>query len=183
MATTLDLPLRFWLALLTVACHSFAVAKQPVDGPVKFPTNHSAFTLRFPQGWICDPEREENMDCEPGENSGYVFSIMSLASINSAKEVTAALPKLATAMADSAKLNKFQLGDIETRDAAGIKFIGIRGVGRGAGDTEGFEFMVMVHAFEVKGKFYAIVRAGLKQTAAQQEKAFDQITASITPTM
>jgi hypothetical protein len=172
---------RFSLPLVTLACVSLAVAKQPVHGPVKYPTNHPAFTLQFPEGWICDPERAGDLDCEPGENSGYVFSIMSLPTIESAKDVETALPKLATAMADSAKLDKFQLGDIETKNANAVRLIGIRGVGRGVGDTEGFEFTVMVHAFEVKGKFYAIVRAGLKKTAAQHEKAYDQIIASITP--
>ena len=168
---------RSLFALLTFTCLSLAIARTSDAGTVKFPADDPTFTVEFPSGWTCSPDKDGNLDCEPGGSSDYAFSILILKAISNEKELTAALPKVAKAMADSAKIKNFELGDVETdENGNGIRFTGLRGDGK----TEGVEFVVLVHAFEAKkGKFYAIVTAGSKKGDAANEKDYDSITASI----
>ena len=168
---------RALLALLTLTCLSFAVAS--VAGKVKFPADDPTFTVEFPSGWTSKADKDGNLDCDPGDDSGYTLSILLLDGIRSAKELKAALPKLAKSMADGAKMKDFQLGDIDTStNGNDVSFTGITGDGK----VEGTDFVVMVHAFEPrKGKFYAIVTAGSAKADKKHEKNYDAITASIEP--
>jgi hypothetical protein len=99
--------------------------------------------------------------------------------VKTEKEMRAALPKLAKAMADSAKLKQFEVGDIEAdKNGFGVPFYGLRGDGK----TNGIDFMVMVHAFQPKkGKFYAIITAGSAEDDKKHEKAYNTVTTSIEP--
>ena len=168
---------RFLLALLTFTCLSFATARTSVDGKVKFPADEPTFTIEFPAGWTYQPDKDGNLDCDPGDDSGYAFSIVILENVTNEKQLRASLPKLANAMADSVKLKNFELGDVEKdKNGNDVSFYGLRGDGK----TEGIDFMVMVHAFEAKkGKYYAIVTAGSAKADKKHEKAYDSITASI----
>ena len=174
-----NLKTHLLFALLTLTCLSFAAARTSVDGKVKFPADGPTFTIEFPAKWTYSPDKDGNLDCDPGDDSGYAFSIVIMDNVKNEKDLRAALPKLAKAMADSAKLKEFETGDLE-KDTNGndIPFWGLRGDGK----TEGIDFMVMVHAFEPKkGKFYAIVTAGSAKADKKHEKAYDAITASIEP--
>ena len=170
---------RSLLALLMFTCLSFAVARTSADGKVKFPADDPTFTIEFPAKWTYSADKDGNLDCDPGDGSGYAFSIVIMDGVKNEKELRAALPKLAKAMADSAKLKNFETGDVEKdKNGSDIPFWGLRGDGK----TEGIDFMVMVHAFEPKkGKFYAIVTAGSAKDDKKHEKAYDSITASIEP--
>jgi hypothetical protein len=161
------------------ACLPFAGARTSADGKVKFPTEDATFTVEFPPKWTYQADKDGNLDCESPDGAEYVFSILILKEIHSEKELRAALPQVAKAMADSAKIKNFELGDVEkSENGNGIRFIGLRGDGK----VDGVDFMVMVHAFEPqKGKFYAIVTAGSNKADARNEKDYDAITASIEP--
>ena len=168
---------RSLVALLLFTCLSLAGARTSRDGKVKFPADEPTFTIEFPAGWTYQPDKDGNLDCDPGDDSGYAFSIVTLDNVTSDKELRATLPKLAKAMAESAKLKEFEVGDVEKdKNGNGISFLGLRGDGK----TEGIDFMVMVHAFEPKkGSYYAIVTAGSREADKKHEKAYDAITASI----
>ena len=168
---------RLLLALVTFTCLSFAVARTSVDGKVKFPADNPTFTVEFPANWTYQPDADGNLDCDPGDDSGYILSILLLPHITSQKELKAALPGLAKSMADGAKLKNFELGDVDTdKNGNGITFTGIRGDGK----SDGTDFVVFVHGFEPKkGKFYALVSAGSKKADTKHEKNYDAITASI----
>ncbi len=167
---------RLLIAFLTAACFSFAVAKTS-EGKVKFPADEPTFTVEFPAGWTCKADKDGNLDCDPGDDSGYVLSILLLNEIGSTKELKAMLPKLATSMAEGAKIKNFQLGDVETSTNGNeLPFTGVTGDGK----VEGIDFVVMVHAFEPKkGKFYAFVTAASAEEDKKHEKQYDEITASI----
>ena len=168
---------RLLVALLLFTCLSLAGARTSRDGKVKFPADEPTFTVEFPVGWTYQPDKDGNLDCDPGDDSGYAFSIVILDNVSSEKELRATLPKLANAMAQSAKLKEFEVGDIEKdQNGNGISFLGLRGDGK----ADGIDFMVMVHAFEPKkGSYYAIVTAGSAEADKKHEKAYDKITASI----
>ena len=155
------------------------MARTSHAGRIKFPNNDPKFTLELPAKWTYADDKDGNLDCDPGDDSGYVFSILILDQIHSMKELKAALPALAKSMGEGAKIKNLELGDVETdKNGNDISFSGIRGDGK----TEGIEFVVMVHGFEAqKGKFYAIVSAGTKEADAKHEKDYDEITASIDP--
>jgi hypothetical protein len=165
-------------ALLTFLCLAFAVASPAIAQEMKFPTDTPAFTFELPKGWSCKPDGDGNLDCTPGNDPAYAFSILNLKGL-SGKDVKAVLPKLAQEMAKSAKIKDFELGDVDSdENGNGVKFTGIRG----DGEVEGTEFMVMVHAFEPqKGKWFAVVTAGAAKDDAYHEKDYDSITASISP--
>jgi hypothetical protein len=168
---------RSLLTLLMFACLSLAAAKPSADGKVKFPNDEPTFTVEFPANWTYQPDKDGNLDCDPGDKSGYTMSILLLPGIHSEKDLKAALPKLANSMAGGAKLTDFELGDIETdTNGNNVHFAGIRGDGK----VQGMDFVVVVHGFETqKGKFYAIVTAATKKADKQHEKDYDSITASI----
>jgi hypothetical protein len=170
---------RPFVALLTLTCLSIAVARTSVDGKVKFPAGNPTFTIEFPSGWTYKADKDGNLDCDPGDDSGYALSILLLDGIQNTKDLKAALPKLAKSMAEGAKIKDFQLGDVDTStNGNDVSFTGITGDGK----VEGIDFVVMVHAFEPKkGKFYAIVTAGSAKADKKHEKDYDAITASIEP--
>ena len=168
---------RLTVALLALTCLSFAVARTSVDGKVKFPADEPTFTVEFPSGWTYEADKDGNLDCDPGDDSGYVLSILLLKDIKTEKELKAVVPKLAASMASGAKIKNFEVGEVESStNGNGIRFTGIRGDGK----TEGTDFVVLVHAFEAqKGKFYALVTAGSAKADTKHEKEYDSITASI----
>ena len=170
---------RLVVVLLTFTCVSFAVARTSVDGKVKFPADNPTFTVELPAKWTYEPDKDGNLDCDPGDDSGYMLSILLLPHITSQKELKAALPGLAKSMADGAKLKSFEVGDVETdKNGNGITFTGIRGDGK----ADGTDFVVFVHGFEAKkGKFYALVSAGSAKADKKHEKNYDAVTASIEP--
>ena len=170
---------RSLFTLLMFACLPLAGARPSADGKVKFPNDEPTFTVEFPANWTYQADKDGNLDCDPGDKSGYTMSILPLPGIHSEKELKAALPKLANSMAGGAKLTDFELGDIDTStNGNDVHFAGIRGDGK----VEGIDFVVLVHGFEAKkGKFYAIVTAGTKKADKQHEKDYDSITASIQP--
>ena len=170
---------RLLLVLLTCTCVSFALARSSVVGKVKFPADEPTFTVEFPKGWTYSADKDGNLDCDPGDESGYVLSILLLPHISSQKELRAALPELAKSMADGAKLKGFEVGDVDTdKNGHGVTFTGIRG----DGTSDGTDFVVFVHGFEPqKGKFYALVSAGSEKADKKHEKNYDEITASIEP--
>ncbi|CAN5522157.1 hypothetical protein BH20VER1_BH20VER1_24020 [soil metagenome] len=173
------LKVRPLLVLLTLACLPCATTWASEDGKIEFPANSPTFTVEIPADWSHKPDKDGNLDCEPGDDSGYMLSIVIMDEVRSQKELKAALPELAKEMAKAAKLKNFEIGDIETdENGNGVSFSGIRGDGK----TEGIDFVVTVHGFEPrKGRFYALVSAGSKGADAKHEKAYDSITASIEP--
>ncbi len=170
---------RLLVAFLTFTCLSLAVARTSVDGKVKFPADEPTFTLELPAGWTYEADKDGNLDCAPGDDSGYMLTVLLLPQISSQKELKAALPKLAKTMADGAKLKNFATSDVESdKNGNGISFSGIAG----QGEMEGTDFVVFVHGFETKkGKFYALVTAGSEKADKKHEKNYDAITASIEP--
>lgn len=174
-------PLRYLssLALLVSLFLSPAGARTSEDGKVKFPADNPAFTIEFPADWTYQADKDGNLDCKPGDDSEYAFSILILKDIHDAKSLKAVLPQVAKSMAEGAKIKNFEVGDVDT-DTNGndITFTGIRGDGK----VEGVDFVVVVHAFEPqKGKFFAIMTAGSKKADDAHEKQYDDITASIEP--
>ncbi|MEY2565167.1 MAG: hypothetical protein QOH88_3360 [Verrucomicrobiota bacterium] len=170
---------RSLLALFIFTSLALAGARPSADGKVKFPYDTPTFTVEFPAGWTYKADKDGNLDCDPGDNSGYTMSILLLPGIHSVNELKAALPKLANSMAGGAKLTDFELGDVETdTNGNNVRFAGIRGDGK----VQGIDFVVVVHGFETKkGNFYAIVTAGTKKADKQHDKDYDSITASIEP--
>ena len=170
---------RLLLTLITLTCLSFAMTRTSVAKKIEFPFNNPTFSLEFPPKWTFEDDKDGNVNCDPGDDSGYAFSILILEHIHNQKELKAALPDLAKSMAKGAKIKDFKLGDVETgKNGEGIPFMGVTGDGK----VEGMDFVVMVHAFEPqKGKFYAIVTAGSAKEDKKHEKQYDDITASIEP--
>ena len=170
---------RLFLALLTFTCLSFSVSRTSADEKIKFPTDEPTFTMELPAKWTSKPDKDGNLDADPGDDSGYMLSILLLPHITSQKELRAALPDLAKSMADGAKLKSFEVGDVDTdKNGNGVTFTGIRGDGK----VDGTDFVVFVHGFEPqKGKFYALVSAGSAKADKKHEKNYDAITASIEP--
>ena len=170
---------RLLLTLLTLTCLSFAMTRTSVAKRIEFPYNDPTFSLEFPSKWTFEDEKDGSINCDPGDDSGYAFSILILDKIHDQKELKAALPKLVKGAAEIAKIKDLKLGDIETgKNGSGISFIGLRG----DGTFEGTDFVVMIHAFEAKkGKFFAIVTAGSAKEDKRHEKQYDEITASIDP--
>jgi hypothetical protein len=170
---------RLLLTLLTLTCLFFAMATTSVAGRIKFPNNDPTFTLELPAKWTFEDDKNGFLNCYPGDDSGYAFSILILEHIHSQKELKAALPELAKSMADGAKIKDFQLGKVDSdKNGNGVSFTGVTGDGK----VEGVDFVVMVHAFEPqKGKFYAIVTAGSAEADKKHAHEYDDITASIEP--
>ena len=158
-----------------------AEKKRPTGGnrAIKFPANDPAFTVEFPANWTHRTDEDGNIDCKAGDDETYACSLLILEDVHNSKELKAALPELANAMADEIKLEDFELGDTMTdQNGNGVSFSGIMGDGK----ADGIEFVIMVHGFEAqKGRFYALVTAGTPQSDAKHEKEYDDVTASITP--
>jgi len=167
------------LTVVTVTCLFFAVANTTLANRIKFPNNDPEFTLELPSKWTFADDKDGNLDCDPGDDSGYAFSIVILPHVTSQKELKSGLSELAKEMAKAAKIKDFELGKVESgKNGEGIPFMGIRGDGKVAD----IDFVVMVHAFEAKkGKFYAIVTAGSAEADKKHEQDYDDITASIEP--
>ena len=170
---------RSLLTLLTLTCFLFAMASTSFAGRIKFPNNDPTFTLQLPPKWTFADDKDGNLDCDPGDDSGYAFSIVILANVKSQKELKAGVSELAKEMSKAAKIEDFELGKVETgKNGEGIPFTGVRGDGKVAGT----DFVVMVHGFEAKkGMFYAIVTAGSAKADKKHEQDYDDITASIEP--
>ncbi len=144
---------RVILTLLTLTCLSFAMTRTSVAGKrIEFPYNDPTFSLEFPSKWTFEDEKDGSINCDPGDDSGYAFSILILDKIHDQKELKAALPKLVKGAAEIAKIKDLKLGDIETgKNGGGISFTGLRGDGK----FEGIDFVVMIHAFEAEeGKVF-----------------------------
>lgn len=173
------LKFRLLLALLTFTCLSFAVAKTSADGKVKFPSDDPAFTVEFPPGWTFKTDKDGSLNCDPGDDSGFAFSILVLKDIHSEKELKAELPNLAKSMSSGASLENFKIGDVDiTENGSGVRFIGVTGKGKADGAT----FVVLVNGFEPqKGKFFAIVTAGLEKADKKHHNDIEAISASIEP--
>ncbi len=169
---------RFSLAaLVLLTAFSAGEARTSVDGKVKFPADAPAFTVEFPKGWTYQPDKDGNLDCDPGDKSDFVFSILNLKDIHNREELKSSLPLVAKSMADGIKMKDFETGDIDTEENGNdISFTGIRG----DGNVDGVAFVVVVHAFEPqKGKFFAIITAATEKADKAHEKQYDDITASI----
>ena len=170
---------RLSLGLLTLTCLSIAMAGTTLAAKVKFPSADPAFTVEFPPGWTHKTDKDGNLNCEPGDDSGFAFSILVLPGIHTEKELKAVLPNLAKSMASGATLKDFSLGDIDnTENGNGIRFIGMTGEGK----VSGVDFVVLVNGFEPeKGRFYAIVTAGSKDADKKHDGDREAISASIEP--
>lgn len=170
---------RLLHALTALTCISFVGVSTSAAGKIKFPRDEPTFILELPEGWQHAPDKDGNLDCHPSDDSEYTMSILILKGLSSEKELKAALPKIASGMAEAAKIKKFELGDIDSsKNGNDVRFMGIRGDGK----VEGVDFVVLVHAFQPqKGKFYAIITAGSKRADDKYEKDYDSITASIEP--
>src|SRR3954462_7172871 len=107
------------LTLLTLICLFFAMATTSVAGRIKFPNDDPTFTLELPAKWTYEDDKDGNLNCFPNDDSGYAFSILILPHVTSMKELKAALPELAKAMGEGAKIKNLELGDITEADKNG----------------------------------------------------------------
>lgn len=165
------------LVLLTFTC--FSAALTPKQAQLKFPSENPTFSLALPSGWTAKPDKSGNLDCDPGDDSGYSFSIILLEQVTSQDQLKALLPEIAKKMAEGAKIKNLELGDVDsTKNENGVPFIGIRGDGK----SEGTEFVLVMQGFEPqKGKFYAILTASSAKADDKHEKDYDAIYDSIKP--
>ena len=169
---------QLFVALLTFACLSFAMAKTTAAGAVKFPSDDPAFTVEFPPGWTYEHDKDGNINCDPRDDSGYAFSILLLKEVHSEKELNAELPELAKSMASGAKLKNFRIGDVEGTESGSLRFAEVKGQGK----ADGVGFVVVVTGFEPqKSRFYAMVSAGSEQVDKKHAKDYEAIAASIEP--
>ena len=170
---------QFQVFVALLACLSFAMAKTSVAGKVKFPSDDPAFTVEFPSGWTCGRDKDGTLNCDPHDDSGWAFSIVPLTAIHSEKELKAELPQLAKSMASGARLKVFKMGDLDTTEnGSGVRFIGAKG----AGKADGMTFVVLANGFEAqKGRFYAMVTAGLEKADEKHANDYEGIAASIEP--
>jgi hypothetical protein len=170
---------QFQVFVALLACLSFAMAKTSVAGKVKFPSDDPAFTVEFPSGWTCGRDKDGTLNCDPHDDSGWAFSIVPLTAIHSEKELKAELPQLAKSMASGARLKVFKMGDLDTTEnGSGVRFIGAKG----AGKADGMTFVVLANGFEAqKGRFYAMVTAGLEKADKKHANDYEGIAASIEP--
>ncbi|MBA2431892.1 MAG: hypothetical protein H0V56_07215 [Chthoniobacterales bacterium] len=145
---------------------------------IKFPANDPTFTMELPAKWTYTTDKDGNLDCNAGDET-YSFSVIKLDAVRDNKGLKAALPDLADDIAKAMEIKNFEPGDIETdENGNGVSFTGIAG----EGESRGVEFAVSVHAFEPqKGRFYAIATAATKESDAEHEEEYDEITASIMP--
>jgi hypothetical protein len=170
---------QFQVFVALLACLSFAMAKTSVAGKVKFPSDEPAFTVEFPSGWTCGSDKDGTLNCDPRDDSGWAFSIVPLTEVHSKKELKAELPQLARSMASGASLKDFKMGDLDTTEnGSRIRFIGAKG----KGNADGAPFVVLVNGFEAqKGRFYALVTAGLEKADKKHANDYEGIAASIEP--
>lgn len=168
-----------FLTLLTVIGLSFGAVAAADARPIKFPKEEPTFTLTLPEEWTSKTDKDGNLDCDPGDDSGYYFGIILMEDVTDKATVKELLPTVAKKMAAGAKIKNLELGDIEvTKNEQKVSFIGISGEGKAAG----VDYVVVLHAFEAKkGKFYVIMTIGTKAADKKHEDDYEAIYSSITP--
>jgi hypothetical protein len=170
---------RSFLTLLTVIGLSFGAVCAADARPIKFPKEEPTFTLTLPEEWTSKTDKDGNLDCDPGDDSGYYFGIILMEGVSDKASVKELLPEVAKKMAAGAKIKNLELGDVESsKNEQKVAFVGISGEGKSAG----VDYVVVLQAFEPqKGKFYAIMTIGTKKADKKHESDYEAIYSSITP--
>jgi hypothetical protein len=170
---------RSFLSFLTVIGVFLSSVGALEARPIKFPKEEPTFTLTLPEDWTSKADKDGNLDCDPGDDSGYYFGIVLLEGVTDKATLKELLPTVAKKMALGAKIKRLTLGDMETtKNENKVSFTGIRGDGK----SEGVEWVIVLQGFEPqKGKFYAIMTIATKEVDEKHEKDFEAIYDSITP--
>lgn len=134
-----------FLLLLLSAC--FAVGASRDTEQIKFPSDNPAFSFALPAGWTHKTDDSGNLSCDPGDESGYTFTLLPWKEVTTERKLKAQLPEILETFAEGAKVKNLERGEVEsTKNKNGVPFSGIRGSGK----SSEIDFKFQVQGFEAQ---------------------------------